>query len=242
MTTSTQQPIYRRILLKLSGEVLRDGIDLGINVGMLTRLVQEIKELVQLGVQVGIVIGGGNLFRGSLLVKEGINRVVGDHIGMLSTVINGLAISNILRKFFIKTSIMSAIPLNELCDNYNYMKAIHLLHNNYVVVFVAGTGNPFFTTDSAACLRGIEIEAEVILKATSVDGVFSTDPAQSSNAILYDQLTYQDVLKNEFKVMDLAAFTLARDYDLPIRIFNVHKSKVLWRIVMGYKEGTLISK
>merc|ERR1712227_93701 len=169
---------YRRILLKLSGEALMGEEGFGIDPKVLDRMAQEIKELVELGVQVGLVIGGGNLFRGEGLAKAGMNRVVGDHMGMLATVMNGLAMR--------------------------------------VVIFSAGTGNPFFTTDSAACLRGIEIEADAVLKGTKVDGVFSDDPVKNPEAKLYSQLSYQDVLEKELKVMDLSAFTLARDHSLPI--------------------------
>ncbi|AKC60439.1 UMP kinase [Blochmannia endosymbiont of Camponotus (Colobopsis) obliquus] len=237
------KPVYRRILLKLSGEVLQGTDSFGIDDNILVRIAQEVEELVKLNIQIGIVIGGGNLFRGAELIKAaGISRVVADHMGMLATIINGLAICSVLHSFCIKADVMSAISLYGVCDSYNWVKAMHLLHNHHVVIFVAGTGNPFFTTDSAACLRGIEIKADVVLKATKVNGVFSTDPVKHPNAIFYDQLSYQDVLERELKVMDLAAFTLARDHDLPIRIFNMNKPKALWRIVMGHKEGTLITK
>ena len=194
------KPVYKRILLKLSGEALQGTEGFGIDASILDRMAQEIKELVELGIQVGVVIGGGNLFRGAGLAKAGMNRVVGDHMGMLATVMNG------------------------------------------VVILSAGTGNPFFTTDSAACLRGIEIEADVVLKATKVDGVFTADPAKDPSATMYDQLTYSEVLDKELKVMDLAAFTLARDHKLPIRVFNMNKPGALRRVVMGEKEGTLITE
>lgn len=236
------KPIYQRILLKLSGEVLQGAEGFGIDASVLNYMAQEIKELVELDIQVGIVIGGGNLFRGAGLEKAGMNRVVGDHMGMLATVMNGLAMRDALHRAYINAHLMSAIPLNSVCDNYSWAKAISLLRNNHVVIFVAGTGNPFFTTDSAACLRGIEIEADAVLKATKVDGVFSADPVKYSDAILYDQLSYQDVLERELKVMDLAAFTLARDHNLPICVFNMNNPGMLRRIVMGDKKGTLITK
>lgn len=241
MATNTK-PIYQRILLKLSGEALQGTEGFGIDASVLDYLAQEMKELVELGIQVGVVIGGGNLFRGAGLEKAGMNRVVGDQMGMLATVMNGLAMHDALHRAYVNVHLMSAIPLNGVCDNYSWAEAISLLCNNRVVIFVAGTGNPFFTTDSAACLRGIEIEADAVLKATKVDGVFSADPAKYPDATLYAQLSYQDVLEQELKVMDLAAFTLARDHNLPIHVFNVSKPGVLRRVVMGDKKGTLITK
>ncbi|URJ29180.1 UMP kinase [Blochmannia endosymbiont of Camponotus modoc] len=241
MVTHTK-PIYRRIVLKMSGEALQGTEGFGIDTTVLNRMVTEVKELVKIGIQIGIVMGGGNLFRGAELVKSGMNRIVGDHIGMLATIMNGLAMRSALNHAYVHSHLMSAIPLNGVCDHYNWMKAINLLSNNWVVIFAAGTGNPLFTTDSAACLRGIEIKADVVLKATKVDGVFSTDPIQHPDAILYEQLSYQDVLKRELKVMDLTAFTLAREHNLPIRIFNINKLGALKRIIMGHKEGTLITK
>ncbi|MFP3014340.1 MAG: UMP kinase [Arsenophonus sp.] len=240
MLTNTK-PAYQRILLKLSGESLQGSESFGIDASFLDRITQEIKELIQLEIQVGVVIGGGNLFRGAWLSDAGMNRVVGDHIGMLATVMNGLAMRDALHRAYIDARLMSSIPLNGVCDNYSWIEAINLLNNGIVVIFSAGTGNPFFTTDSAACLRGIEIKADIVLKATKVDGVYSSDPSKSSNAFLYNKLTYCDVLDRELKVMDLAAFTLARDHNLPIRIFNINKPGVLRRIVMGQNEGTLIS-
>ena len=236
------KPVYQRILLKLSGEALQGEEGFGIDASILDRMAQEIKELVELGIQVGVVIGGGNLFRGSGLAKAGMNRVVGDHMGMLATVMNGLAMRDALHRAYVNARLMSAIPLNGVCDNYSWAEAISLLRQNKVVIFAAGTGNPFFTTDSAACLRGIEIEADVVLKATKVDGVYSADPLQHPEAILYQQISYQTVLESELKVMDLAAFTLARDHKLPIRVFNMNKPGALRRVVMGETEGTLITE
>lgn len=235
------KPVYQRILLKLSGEALQGSEGFGIDPAVLERMAQEIKELVELGVQVGMVIGGGNLFRGAGLAKAGMNRVVGDHMGMLATVMNGLAMRDALHRAYVNARLMSAIPLNGVCDDYSWAEAIRLLRNGKVVIFSAGTGNPFFTTDSAACLRGIEIEADIVLKATKVDGVYSDDPVQNPQATLYDKLSYQDVLEKELKVMDLAAFTLARDHKLPIRVFNMNKAGALRRVVMGEVEGTLIN-
>lgn len=238
---STTTPVYKRILLKLSGEALQGSEGFGIDASVLDHMATEIKQLVELHVQVGVVIGGGNLFRGAGLAQAGMNRVVGDHMGMLATVMNGLAMRDALHRAWVNARLMSAIPLNGVCDNYNWAEAISLLRNNRVVIFSAGTGNPFFTTDSAACLRGIEIEADIVLKATKVDGVYSADPMKHTDAVLYQQLSYQDVLEKELKVMDLAAFTLARDHKLPIRVFNMNKPGILRRVVLGEQEGTLIS-
>ncbi len=238
MTVS--KPTYRRILLKLSGEALMGDEQFGIDPKVLDRMAQEIKELVELGVQVGLVIGGGNLFRGEGLAKAGMNRVVGDHMGMLATVMNGLAMRDALHRAFVNARLMSAIDLKGVCDSYNWADAISLLKSGRVVIFCAGTGNPFFTTDSAACLRGIEIEADLVLKGTKVDGVYSADPVKNPNAQLYKQISYNEVLEKQLKVMDLAAFTLARDHNLPIRVFNMNKPGVLRAVVTGADEGTLI--
>jgi len=235
------KPAYRRILLKLSGEALMGEESFGIDPKVLDRMAEEIKELVELGIEVGLVIGGGNLFRGEGLAKAGMNRVVGDHMGMLATVMNGLAMRDALHRAFVNAKLMSAIPLNGVCDSYNWTDAIKMLKSGRVVIFSAGTGNPFFTTDSAACLRGIEIEADVVLKATKVDGVYDSDPAKNPEAVLYSQLSYNEVLERELKVMDLAAFTLARDHSIPIRVFNMNKPGCLMRVVLGEPEGTLIS-
>ena len=234
------KPIYQRILLKLSGEALQGEEGFGIDPSILDRMELEIKELIGMGVEVGVVIGGGNLFRGAKLAKAGMNRVVGDHMGMLATVMNGLAMRDALHRADVNAKLMSAFQLNGICDTYNWSEAIKMLREKRVVIFSAGTGSPFFTTDSAACLRGIEIEADVVLKATKVDGVYDSDPAKNPNAKLHNSLSYADVIEKELQVMDLAAFTLARDHGMPIRVFNMGKVGVLRNVVLGTEEGTTI--
>ena len=235
------KPIYKRILLKLSGEALQGDEGFGIDPSILDRMALEIKELIEMGVEVGVVIGGGNLFRGAKLAKAGMNRVVGDHMGMLATVMNGLAMRDALHRADVNAKLMSAFQLNGICDTYNCSEAIKMLRESRVVIFSAGTGSPFFTTDSAACLRGIEIEADVVLKATKVDGVYDKDPAKFADAVLYNQLTYSEVIDKELQVMDLAAFTLARDHSMPIRVFNMGKAGALREVITGTTEGTTIS-
>ncbi|PCS21332.1 UMP kinase [Candidatus Enterovibrio escicola] len=237
---TNQKPAYQRILLKLSGEALQGKEGFGIDPTILDRMAQEIKEIVELGVQIGVVIGGGNLFRGAILAEAGMNRIVGDHMGMLATVMNGLAMRDALQRAYVNARVMSSIPLNGVCDSYNWAEAISQLRNGLVVIFTAGTGNPLFTTDSAACLRGIEIEANIVIKATKVDGVYNDDPVKNPSAELYSRLKYQDLLEKELRVMDLAAFTLARDHKMPISVFNMNKPGALHRVVMGEQEGTLI--
>ncbi|WP_371372740.1 UMP kinase [Thalassotalea aquiviva] len=237
---SNPKPVYRRILLKLSGEALMGSEGFGIDPAVLDRMAQEIKELIEMGVQVGLVIGGGNLFRGAGLAEAGMNRVVGDQMGMLATVMNGLAMRDALHRAFVNARLMSAIDLTGVCDSYNWAEAISLLKSGRVVIFSAGTGNPFFTTDSAACLRGIEIEADAVFKGTKVDGIYSDDPVKNPEAELYSKLSFDSVLEKELKVMDLAAFTLARDHSMPIRVFNMNKEGALKSIILGSEEGTLI--
>ncbi len=237
---SNPKPAYRRILLKLSGEALMGDEGFGIDPAVLERMAQEIKELIEMGVQVGLVIGGGNLFRGAGLAEAGMNRVVGDQMGMLATVMNGLAMRDALHRAFVNARLMSAIDLTGVCDSYNWAEAISLLKSGRVVIFSAGTGNPFFTTDSAACLRGIEIEADAVFKGTKVDGIYSDDPVKNPEAELHSQLSYDTVLDKELQVMDLAAFTLARDHSMPIRVFNMNKPGALKSIILGGTEGTVI--
>lgn len=238
----TERPIYRRILLKLSGEALMGRSQFGIDPQVLDRIALEITEVMRLNVQVGIVVGGGNLFRGSALYEAGIGRITGDHMGMLATVMNALALRDALERISTAARIMSAIPLSGLVDHYDRRKAIHHLQQNRAVIFAAGTGNPLFTTDSAASLRGIEIEADIVLKATKVDGVYSHDPMKHADAERYHCLTYDEVIEQELAVMDLTAICLCRDQNMPLCVFNMTKPTALKSVILGLDEGTLIVK
>lgn len=235
------KPHYHRILLKMSGEFLMGNNEFGIDPLVLDRVAYEIKELIDLNVEVGLVIGGGNLFRGATLSAAGLGRVTGDHMGMLATLMNALAMRDALERAGQNAQIMSAIPMNGIVDYYDRRKAIEALKSRYVVIFAAGTGNPFFTTDSAASLRGIEIEADVVLKATKVDGVFSADPVKFPDAVFYPTLTYHDVLTKNLQVMDLTAICLCRDHNMPVRVFNIRKPGTLRLVVLGKDEGTLVT-
>ncbi|KXS52860.1 MAG: uridylate kinase [Marinobacter sp. T13-3] len=235
-TSSKNQPS----LLKLSGEALIGEHEFGIDPKVLDRMALEIGALIGIGVQVALVIGGGNLFRGAALNAAGLDRVTGDHMGMLATVMNGLAMRDALERSNIRTRVMSAIPMSGIVEHYDRRRAVRDLKEGDVVIFSAGTGNPFFTTDSAACLRGIEIEADAVLKATKVDGVYSADPNLDPSAEKYDYLTYDEVLDKKLGVMDLTAICLARDHGMPLRVFDMNRPGVLTRIVTGEKEGTLI--
>ena len=231
---------YKRILLKLSGEALTGDVGFGIDPKILDRMALEIGQLVGIGVQVGLVIGGGNLFRGAELQAAGLDRVTGDHMGMLATVMNALAMRDALERSNISTQVMSAIPMSGVTEHYDRRKAMRSLDNGDVVIFAAGTGNPFFTTDSSACLRAIEIQAGLMLKATKVDGVYTADPLKDPSAEKFDQLSFDQVLKQELGVMDLTAILLCRDHNLPVRVFEMEKTGALLNIVVGGEEGTLI--
>lgn len=233
---------YKRILLKLSGEELMGDEGFGIDPKVLDRMALEIGQLVGIGVQVGLVIGGGNLFRGSALHAAGMERVTGDHMGMLATVMNALAMRDALNRSGISAHVMSAIPMSGIVEHYDRRRAVRYLENGDVVIFAAGTGNPFFTTDSAACLRGIEIDAEVVLKATKVDGVYSADPMVEHDAVLYEHLTYDQVLDRKLGVMDLTAICLCREHLMPVRVFRMSKAGALLNIAVGGSEGTLIEE
>lgn len=232
---------YNRILLKLSGEALMGSQNYGIDPIRLKEYAQEIQEIVNKGVQVAIVIGGGNIFRGVSGVSGGMDRVQGDHMGMLATVINGLALQSALENEGVMTRLQSAIKMNEVAEPFIRRKAIRHLEKGRVVIFSGGTGNPYFTTDSAAVLRAIEIEADVILKGTRVDGIYTSDPEKDENATKFDFISFEDVLKKGLKVMDTTAFTLSQENELPIIVFDMNTQGNLLKVVSGEKIGTKVN-
>ncbi|HXR63754.1 MAG TPA: UMP kinase [Rudaea sp.] len=232
---------YKRILLKLSGEALLGSADYGIDPKVIHRLARETLEVQRTGVEVGIVIGGGNIFRGEGLAAAGMDRVTGDHMGMLATVINALAFQDALEKMGARVRVMSAIKINEVCEDFIRRRAIRHLEKGRIAIFAAGTGNPFFTTDSAAALRSIEIGADLLLKATKVDGVYSADPKKDSSAQRFEQLTYDQVIERKLAVMDTAAIALCRDHRIPLRIYDMSREGDLMRIMQGEAIGTLVS-
>jgi uridylate kinase len=235
------KPAYKRILLKLSGEALMGKADYGIAPSVMSTLAAEIKEVVDLGVQVAVVVGGGNIFRGEGLARAGMDRVTADQMGMLATVINALAIQDAMERIGLGARVQSAIRINEVCEDFIRRKAIRHLEKGRVVIFAAGTGNPFFTTDSAAALRAIEIGVDLMLKATKVDGIYSADPVKDKKAKRYDTLTYDDVLARRLGVMDQTAIVLARDHALPLRVYDMTEPGALLKIVRGAKDvGTLV--
>jgi uridylate kinase len=232
---------FKRILLKYSGEAVAGSKEQGIDPSVLHFMSNEIKSIVSKKVAVGLVIGGGNLFRGEELNQDGIDRVAGDHMGMLATVMNGIALRDSLERLGVKTRVMSAIPMPGIVEHYDRRLAIQLLEAGFVVIFTAGTGNPFFTTDTAACLRAIEVGADLMLKATKVDGVYSDDPKINPEASLYRDLTFNEAISKNLKVMDTTALTLARDNEMKIKVFNFRKEGALLDIVDGGEEGTIIT-
>ncbi|MGK2926001.1 MAG: UMP kinase [Lysobacterales bacterium] len=232
---------YQRILLKLSGEALLGDEDYGIDPKIIHRIAAEIREVIRQEIQVAVVIGGGNIFRGAGLAQSGIDRVTGDHMGMLATVMNALALQDALERVGAFARVMSAISVHDVCEDYIRRRAIRHLEKGRVVVCAGGTGNPFFTTDTAAALRAIEIGADILLKATKVDGVYSADPRKDSNAELYERLGYDRVIESKLGVMDANAIVLCRDQRMPIRVFNVFDEGNLVRIVKGEAIGTLVS-
>ncbi|MDR3385707.1 MAG: UMP kinase [Rudaea sp.] len=232
---------YKRILLKLSGEALLGEANYGIDPKVLTRLARETLEVQRAGIEVGVVIGGGNIFRGEGLAAVGMDRVTGDHMGMLATVINALAMQDALEKVGARVRVMSAIKINEVCEDFIRRRAIRHLEKGRIAIFAAGTGNPFFTTDSAAALRAIEIGADLLLKATKVDGVYSADPKKDSSAQRFERLTYDQVIERKLAVMDTAAIALCRDHRIPLRIFDMSREGDLMRIIQGEQIGTLVS-
>ena len=233
--------LYRRILLKLSGEALMGAGDYGIDPDVLVRIANEIKEVRELGVQLGIVIGGGNIFRGAGLARAGMDRVAGDHMGMLATVINALALQDALERVGAHARVMSALQIHEVSEDYIRRRAIRHLEKGRVTIFGAGTGNPFFTTDTAAALRAIEIGADVLLKGTKVDGVYTADPVKNPQARRYDRLTFDRVINDKLDVMDTTAVVMCRENNVPIRVFNMQVAGDLLRLVRGDDVGTLVT-
>ena len=240
MTEPAPAPRYRRILLKLSGEALLGDADYGIDPEVLRRLASEIIEVQSRGVLVAVVIGGGNIFRGAGLARRGMDRVTGDHMGMLATVMNALAMQDALEALGTYARVMSALRIHEVCEDYIRRRAIRHLEKGRVVLFASGTGNPFFTTDSAATLRGIEIGAEVLLKATKVNGIYDADPMIYPSAVRYQRISFDKVLADRLNVMDATAIVMCRDNNLPLQVFNLHNAGDLMRIVNGEDVGTVV--
>ncbi|HEU0197359.1 MAG TPA: UMP kinase [Nevskiaceae bacterium] len=232
---------YKRILIKLSGEALMGSLDYGISTDVMMQVAGEMKQLIDAGVEVAVVVGGGNIFRGEGLARAGMDRVTGDHMGMLATVINALAIQDAAERAGLYVRVQSAIRINQVCEEYIRRRAVRHLEKGRVVVFAAGTGNPFFTTDSAAALRAVEIEADLMLKATKVDGVYDRDPVKYPGAKRYDTLSYDEVLDKRLAVMDQTAVVLCRDHAMPLRVYDMRRSGALLAIARGSTEiGTLI--
>ena len=231
---------YRRVLLKLSGEALMGGEDYGIDPKVIRGMARDIIEAQQAGAQIGVVIGGGNIFRGAGLAEGGMDRVTGDHMGMLATVINSLAMQDAIEQMGASARVMSAIKINEVCEDYIRRRAVRHLEKGRIAIFAAGTGNPFYTTDSAAALRATEIGAELLLKATKVDGVYDRDPKKHKGAKRYTELTYDDVIARNLQVMDTSAFALCRDNAIPLRIYDMMQPGALMRILRGEPLGTLV--
>ncbi len=234
------QPAYKRILLKLSGEALMGDDAYGINRVTITRIVNEIKEVVDLGVQVAVVIGGGNIFRGVAPAAAGMDRATADYMGMLATVMNAMALQDAMKNIGLNARVQSALSIEQVAEPYIRGKAIRYLEEGRVVIFGAGTGNPFFTTDTAAALRGMEINAEVVIKATKVDGVYTDDPKTNPEAMRYKTITFDEAIIKNLKVMDATALTLCRDQKLPISVFSIFKQGALKKVVMGEDEGTKV--
>ncbi|HYB65035.1 MAG TPA: UMP kinase [Steroidobacteraceae bacterium] len=235
------KPRYTRILVKLSGEALLGQSDYGIDPSVLKRIAGELQDIAQMGVQLAVVIGGGNIFRGAGLARAGMDRVAADHMGMLATVMNSLALQDALESLGLHARVMSAIRINEVCEDYIRRRAVRHLEKGRIAVFAAGTGNPFFTTDTAAALRAIEINADVLLKATKVNGVFSDDPLRNPAATRYARLTFDQVLTDKLNVMDATAIVMCRDNRLPLRVFNLNNPGDLTRIVRGEEVGTAVT-
>lgn len=234
------KPAYKRILLKLSGEALMGEDAYGVNRETIDRIVSEIKEIVDLEVEVGIVIGGGNIFRGVAPAAAGMDRATADYMGMLATVMNALALQDAMRRVDLRSRVVSALTIVQVAEPYIRGKAMRYLKDGQVVIFAAGTGNPFFTTDTAAALRGMEMNVDVVLKATKVDGIYSDDPKTHTDAMRFQKITFDEAIVKQLKVMDATALTLCRDQDLPICVFSIFKPGALKRVVLGDDEGTLV--
>ena len=232
---------YKRILLKLSGEALMGNDAFGVNPDTINKIVKEIKIAVSIGIEIAIVIGGGNIFRGVALGAAGMDRATADYMGMLATVINALALQDAMKHAGMNSRVQSAINIDQIVEPYIRGKAIRYLEDKKIVIFAAGTGNPFFTTDTAAALRAMEINADIMIKATKVDGIFSDDPEKNPDAIMYKTVTFDDAINNNLKVMDATAFTLCRDQKLPIAVFNIFKEDALKKLLLGNEEGTLVT-
>jgi len=240
MTETANKPVYKRVLLKLSGEALMGKADFGIDPDVIFRFAQEIAELSAQGVELGVVIGGGNIFRGAGLASGGMERVSADHMGMLATVMNALALQDALEQQGAFCRVMSAIQINEVCEDFLRRRAIRHLEKGRVVIFAAGTGNPFFTTDSAASLRAVEIGAELLMKGTQVDGVYDADPKKNPKAVRYTDLSYDEAINKRLGVMDTTAVVMCQEQNMPLRIFDVHKQGNLSKIIYGEDIGTLV--
>jgi uridylate kinase len=238
----SERTVYKRILLKLSGEALMGGLSYGIDPAVIKRIAEDIKAAHALGIQIAVVIGGGNIFRGAGLAEAGMDRVTGDHMGMLATVINSLALQDALERIQVFSRVMSALKINEVCEDYIRRRAIRHLEKGRIVIFAAGTGNPFFTTDSAASLRAVEINADLMLKATKVDGVYDRDPMRNPGAKRYERLTYDQALTSKLGVMDATAMVMCRDHNMPIRVFNMNEPGALIQIVKGKPVGTVVER
>jgi uridylate kinase len=234
------QPVFKRVLLKLSGEALMGDDAYGINRETVNAIVGQIKEIVDMGVQVGIVIGGGNIFRGVAPAAEGMDRANADYMGMLATVMNAMALQDAMKHAGVPARVQSALNIEAVAEPYIRGKAIRYLEEGKVVIFGAGTGNPFFTTDTAAALRGVEIDAEIVLKATKVDGIYTADPKKDPAATRYDQVSYDEAINKNLKVMDATAFTLCRDQKMPIAVFSIFKEGALKSVILGENEGTRV--
>ncbi|MGP1718583.1 MAG: UMP kinase [Methylophilus sp.] len=234
------QPVFKRVLLKLSGEALMGDDAYGINRETVNAIVLQVKEIVDMGVQVGIVIGGGNIFRGIAPAAEGMDRATADYMGMLATVMNAMALQDAMKHAGVAARVQSALNIEAVAEPYIRGKAIRYLEEGKVVIFGAGTGNPFFTTDTAAALRGVEIDAEIVLKATKVDGIYTADPKKDPSATRYDTVSYDEAINKNLKVMDATAFTLCRDQKMPIAVFSIFKEGALKSVILGENEGTRV--